>query len=84
MDGTSQYTTDGKPNINTFGQMEMESTARWAGSTLKVDSTGDFGSGEMSFHDEWKLSQDGKTLTIKRVISSGMGDGTQVIVLKKQ
>lgn len=84
LDGESKYSTDGKPVMNAFGQMEMESTAKWDGAVLKVHSTGDFGGGEMSFDDEWILSADGKTLTIKRTISSGMGDGTQTIVFAKQ
>jgi hypothetical protein len=84
MDGESKYSTDGKPVTNTFGQMSMESTAKWEGATLKVHSTGDFPGGEMTFDDEWTMSADGKTFTIKRTISSDMGVGTQTLVFVKE
>jgi hypothetical protein len=84
MDGESKYSTDGKPVTNTFGQMSMESTAKWEGATLKVHSTGDFQGGEMTFDDEWTMSADGKTFTIKRTISSDMGVGTQTLVFVKE
>src|SRR5438552_422824 len=67
-------TTDGKENTNKMrlmgGEQEAKSTSQWdgkkLGTLLKVDIQGT----AVTFTDSWELSDEGKVLTIVRVISS--------------
>jgi hypothetical protein len=80
----SVYDTEGKETTNKFGPGEMKSTAKWDGDVLVVESKGDMGGGEFKMADKYSLAGDGKTLTIQRHFSSGMGEMDQKIVLEKQ
>lgn len=84
MDFESNYTTDGQECVNEFGMGEATSTLRWEGDTLVMESKGSFGGGEYTSHDEWKLAEDGKLLTIIRTIDSEWGELKQTIVMAKQ
>jgi hypothetical protein len=78
------YTTDGKECTNEFRGNEMKSTLKWEGDTLVVDTKGRFGDNDVTMQDKWKLSGDGKTLTVSRHFSSSMGEADQTLVLEKQ
>jgi len=78
------YTTDGKENTNSFGNVEFKSKATWEGSTLLIASKGGTDSGEFTMKDKWSLSEDGKTLTVVRAFSGPMGEATQTLVHEKQ
>ena len=68
------YTTDGKECTNSFGGMEFKSVANWDGDDLVVDTKGKFNDTDFTSKDRWKLSSDGKTLTMERHFSSAMGE----------
>ena len=70
MKSTSTYTTDGKDSKNKFRDNEMVSKVKWDGEALMFDSKLDFQGNEVSLKDNWTVSADGKTLTIKRKFSA--------------
>ena len=78
------YTTDGKECTNTIAGNEMKSVLSWDGDALVIDSKGNFNGTDFTAKDHWKLSDDGKTLTIDRHISSAMGDADQKMLMEKQ
>jgi hypothetical protein len=65
-EGTSElkYTTDGKVCVNKTTNGESKGTARWEGDTLIVESSQPNGPAEIKSREVWRLSADGKTLTI--------------------
>jgi hypothetical protein len=84
MEYESTYSTDGKETKNPFGPNEMKSVAKWEGDALSIQTKGQFGDNEITIQDRWELSEDGKTLTMKRHFTSSMGEMDQKIVLDKQ
>jgi hypothetical protein len=85
MQFTANYTTDGKETTNQgFGGAEMKSTANWDGETLVVETKGTFGDNAFTMKDKWTLADGGKTLTVLRHMSSGMGELDQKLVFEKQ
>jgi hypothetical protein len=78
------YTTDGKECMNKSPMGETNSVVKWDGDTLVIASKSTFENGEMSMTDRWTLSEDGKTLTMQRHFSGGMGEGDQTIAMEKQ
>ncbi|HEY3444276.1 MAG TPA: hypothetical protein VGK29_26225 [Paludibaculum sp.] len=83
-DFESTYSTDGKETTNTFGPNPMKSVAKWEGDTLTIQTKGQFGDGEITIQDKWDLSEDGKTLTMRRHFASSQGEMDQKYVLEKQ
>lgn len=82
---TANYTTDGKEVTNPgFGGGEMKSTAKWDGAALVIETKGAFGDNPFTMKDKWTVSEDGKTLTVLRHWSSGMGEADQKLVFEKQ
>lgn len=84
MNFDATYTTDGKESVNQFGPNEMKSTANWEGDALVIQTKGKFGDSDFAMNDKWSLSEDAKTLTLKRHFSSSMGEMDQKLVLEKQ
>ncbi len=80
----SVYTTDGKECTNQFGPNPVKSTLKWDAETLVIDSKGQFGDNDFTMQDKWDLSEDGKTLTLRRHWSSSRGEMDQKIVFDKQ
>jgi hypothetical protein len=78
------YKTDGKECVNTSPMGETKSVLTWDGDTLVIESKMSGDNGEMTMSDRWTLSEDGKTLTMKRHFSGGMGEGDQTMVMEKQ
>ena len=62
---TSKYTLDGKESINTFGQGESKSTAKWSadGKSLTISTTSSFNGTDRTTTEVWTL-KDAKTLAI--------------------
>ncbi|MGA2132995.1 MAG: hypothetical protein ABSH50_11930 [Bryobacteraceae bacterium] len=79
-----KYSTDGKETTNVVRGNELKSTAKWEGSELVVVSKASFNGSEITLNDRWSLSDDGKTLTVKRHVNSPMGETDQKIVSEKQ
>ncbi len=58
------YTTDGHVCVNKMPTGEVKGTAHWEGDTLIIESSREVNKAELKERDVWKLSADGKTLTI--------------------
>ena len=78
------YTTDGKECVNKVGDNELKSTLNWDGNALAVDTKGTFSGNDITLKDRWALSDDGKTLTITRHVTSAMGEADMKEVFEKQ
>jgi len=87
--GTSEYTctTDGKEcNVSmTGGSVKLSSAAfKWVDDALTFDGKGVYNGGDLTIHEKWGLSPDGKTLTIQRHLTVTVGEADQTLVLEKQ
>jgi hypothetical protein len=80
----STYKTDDSETINRFGPNEMKSKAVWQNDTLTITTKGQFGANEITMEDKWDLSEDGKTITIRRHMASSQGELDQKLILEKQ
>ena len=78
------YTTDGKECTNSVNGNDFKSTVAWDGDALVIDTKGKFGETDFTAKDRWGLSEDGKTLTITRHLTSAMGEADQKIIYEKQ
>ncbi len=79
------YTTDGKENTNTINDtIELKSTSKWDGDALLIDAKGSAGDREFTMKDRWALSEEGKTLTIERVLASSPGEAKMKMIFRKQ
>jgi hypothetical protein len=83
-----QLTTDGKENINKMrmgpAEQDVKSTTKWNGKALTTAFKLDMQGNVLDVNDSWKLSEDGKVLTIVRDIKSAQGDFTLTMVFNKQ
>jgi hypothetical protein len=86
----TKYTLDGK-EATVPGMMgrEMKATAKVEGEKIVIDSKGTFqtpqgDTREVSTHEEYTLSADGKTLTITTTRPTPQGDRTSKQVFNKQ
>jgi hypothetical protein len=82
-------TTDGKENVNRVRMggpepMDVKSTTKWAGKTLGTAFTIDIQGNAFDVSDSWKLSDDGKVLTIVREFKSSQGEFAATTVFNKQ
>jgi hypothetical protein len=77
-----KYTLDGKPAQNT--NPPSKGSAKWDGDKLVVDSVRDFQGSDLTFHEVWSLSADGKILTINNHASVPQGEFDLVLVFDKQ
>lgn len=82
-------TTDGKENVNKMRmggaeQQEVKSTSKWNGKTFATAFKLDMQGNAFDVNDSWKLSDDGKVLTVVREIKSPQGDFSVTTVFNKQ
>jgi hypothetical protein len=82
-------TTDGKDNVNKVRMgspepMDIKSTTKWAGKTLATAFKIDIQGNAFDVNDSWKLSDDGKVLTIVREFKSPQGEFAATTVFNKQ
>ena len=86
--GTSVYTctTDGKDCINTVtgAAIKLSGAFKWLDDALTFDGKGTYNGGDLTVHETWGLSPDGKTLTIQRRLTVAEGGTQQTLVLEKQ
>ena len=87
--GTSEYTctTDGKQcTVSITGAAIKLSAAsfKWVDDALTFDGKGTYNGGDLSIHEKWGLSPDGKTLTVQRHLTVSVGEADQTLVLEKQ
>ena len=71
-----RYSTDGKPVVNG----ENKGSAHWENNKLVIETSRDYQGTQLTQHEEWTLSADGKTLTIVTHVKlpNGEFDVTQV------
>jgi len=79
-----KYVADGTEGSNAVLGNPMKYTAKWAGSTLVIDTWGKFGPNEMRLIDKWSLSADGKTMTVLRHYEGNGGPQDQKLLFEKQ
>ena len=83
-----QLTTDGKDNVNKMrmgpGEQDVTSTTKWSGNALTTRFKLDMQGNAIDVNDSWKLSDDGKVLTIVRGIETAQGAFTTTTVYNKQ
>jgi len=60
-----ECSTDGEPGKSRLGGKAIRGSARWEGAELVMESWAQFGEREMHFCDYWRLSPDGRTLTME-------------------
>jgi hypothetical protein len=81
-------TTDGKPNVNRLRmggpEQDVTSTTKWVGKTLTTVMKAEVQGMALGFNDSWKLSDDGKVLTIVRAITTDQGEFAVTTVFNKQ
>jgi hypothetical protein len=78
------YTTDGKECTNTVAGNEFKSVLNWEGDDLVIDTKGSFNGTDFTAKDRWTISEDGKTLTVQRHLTSAMGEADQKVLFEKQ
>jgi hypothetical protein len=79
-----EITTDGQENKNTFPNGEYVSKSHWNGSKLVTEGRLQLQDNEIGIKETTELSKDGKTLTLKRQLSSPQGEAVQKLVYIKQ
>jgi hypothetical protein len=80
-----QYTTDGKPNQNSFpGGITVKSKTRWEKNrhTTKSNSSGPMGS--MEIIESRSLSDDGSTMSVEYTMKAGPMDWKRKLVYEKE
>jgi hypothetical protein len=75
-----KYTTDGKPAEN----KGSKGSAKWDGAKLVIDSVRQRQGSDLTFHEVYTLSADGKTLTVNNHIIAPQGEFDLVQVFDKQ
>lgn len=82
-------TTDGKENVNKMRMggpdaQEVKSTSKWNGKALATAFRLEIQGNALDVNDSWKLSDDGKVLTVVREFKSPQGDFVTTTVFNKQ
>jgi hypothetical protein len=86
-DGTVVYSLDGKETSvdqeSPMGPLPVKYLAKQEGSVLKLSLSRTIYTTTMATNDEWSLSADGKTLTVKREMTTPRGVNSSTMVFKK-
>ena len=78
------YTTDGKESVNEVTGGESKGTAQWIGEMLTIESSRVFQGTTLKQKEIWRLSSDGKVLTIDSHVSIPNGEFDVKQVFDKQ
>jgi hypothetical protein len=78
------YTTDGKECRNKMGETSLNSMLRWEGTALLMHTIISDRSASHTEMDRWRLSRDGKLLTIRRQIERARGEIEPVLVYERE
>jgi hypothetical protein len=78
------YTTDGSESVNEVGGGQSKGTAQWVGGMLIVESSREFQGATLKQKEIWRLSPDGKVLTIDSHVSIPNGEFDVKQVFDKQ
>jgi len=78
------YLTNGIPTVNTVDGRGIKAVVKWEGSALHLVSTTHLLVFDMSLDERWRLSPDGRTLTMTRHVKYPLGEGDQTLVFERQ
>jgi hypothetical protein len=78
------YTTDGQESVNEVAGGESKGTAQWIGGMLIIESSRVFQGATLKQKEIWRLSPDGKVLTIDSHVSIPNGEFDVKQVFDKQ
>jgi hypothetical protein len=78
------YTTDGKESVNEVAGGQSKGTAQWIGGMLVIESSREFQGATLKQKEIWRLSSDGKVLTIDSHVSIPNGEFDVKQVFDKQ
>ncbi len=78
------FKTDGSESVNKNPRGEMKAVAKWEGDTIVIDSKREVQGMEITQHEIWSLSGDGKTLTILNKLGTPQGDFEIKTVMEKK
>lgn len=85
--GTTTYSLDGKEKSvdmeSPAGPIPVKYQAKQDGAVLKLSQTRTINTTTLATKEEWSLSQDGKTLTVKREMTAPRGTNSSTMVFKK-
>lgn len=79
-----RYTTDGKECRNKMGETSLSSVLKWEGTALLMHTNISDRSASHAEMDRWRLSRDGRTLTIRRQIERTRGEIEAVLVYERE
>jgi hypothetical protein len=83
----SNYTLDGKESTNRTGQMTTKSKTKWDGVALVTDMTRSMETGRNNFevksHEVRRLSDDGRTMTVRTTADTPRGKQTMTVTYAK-
>ena len=78
------YTTDGSESVNEVAGGQSKGTAQWIGEMLTIESSRVFQGATLKQKEIWRLSSDGKVLTIDSHVSIPNGEFDVKQVFDKQ
>lgn len=78
------YTTDQKDAKYKIGDTSRNSRLKWEGNALLVNTLVNGRDRSYTVMDRWKMSKDGKTLTIRRQVESMYGESEALLIYEKQ
>ncbi len=78
------YTTDQKDARYKIGDAARNSRLKWEGNALLVNTLVNGRNRSYTVMDRWKMSRDGKTLTIQRQVESLSGESEVLLIYEKQ
>ena len=78
------YTTDGKESVNEVAGGQSKGTAQWIGDMLMIESSREFQGATLKQKEIWRLSADGKVLTMDSHVSIPNGEFDVKQVFDKQ
>jgi hypothetical protein len=78
------YTTDQTDAKYKIGDTFRRTQSKWEGNALLVNTLVNSRDHSYTVMDRWKMSKDGKTLTIRRQVGSLYGENEALLVYEKQ
>lgn len=67
----------------TGAAVKFSGAFKWVDDQLTFDAKGTYNGGDLTIHEKWGLSPDGKTITILRHVSVAEGEVDQTLILEK-
>jgi len=78
------YTTDQQDAKYRIGDTSRRTQSKWEGNSLLINTLVNSPSRSYTVMDRWKMSKDGKTLTIRRQVETLYGENEALLVYEKQ